>query len=139
LYFSHRALKWGHTKPFDHTPGLNYFFDFVIWIDAAECLIVGATKSCEKDLFVFSCYTGISYVEIVQLTEDNIVIGIDGSPWIMANRVKTGAPFKIPLLPKAAILIDKYKDHYRTNDTSCLLPKLSNQKLNSYLKEIADL
>ena len=92
-----------------------------------------------KDLFVFSCYTGISYVDIVQLNEDSIVMGIDGSPWIMAERVKTGAPFKIPLLPKAAILIDKYKDHYRTNDTSNLLPKLSNQKLNSYLKEIADL
>ena len=92
-----------------------------------------------KDLFVFSCYTGISYVDIVQLSEDNIVMGIDGSPWIMAKRVKTGAPFKIPLLPKAAKLIDKYKDHYRTNNTSNLLPKLSNQKLNSYLKEIADL
>lgn len=92
-----------------------------------------------KDLFIFSCYTGISYVDIVQLSEDNIVMGIDGSPWIMAERVKTGAPFKIPLLPKAATLIDKYKDHYRTNDTSNLLPKLSNQKLNSYLKEIADL
>ena len=92
-----------------------------------------------KDLFIFSCYTGISYVDIIQLSEDNIVMGIDGSPWVMAKRVKTGAPFKIPLLPKAAILIDKYKDHYRTNDTSNLLPKLSNQKLNSYLKEIADL
>ncbi|QLG44748.1 site-specific integrase [Costertonia aggregata] len=92
-----------------------------------------------KDLFVFSCYTGISYVDIVQLSEDNIVLGIDGSPWIMGKRVKTGAPFKIPLLPKAAVLIDKYKDHYRTNNTSSLLPKLSNQKLNSYLKEIADL
>ncbi|WP_114491413.1 site-specific integrase [Candidatus Ulvibacter alkanivorans] len=92
-----------------------------------------------KDLFVFSCYTGISYVDIVQLSKDNIVMGIDNSPWIMAKRVKTGAPFKIPLLPKAAILIDKYKDHYRTNYTSSLLPKFSNQKLNSYLKEIADL
>lgn len=92
-----------------------------------------------KDLFVFSCYTGISYVDIVQLCEENIVIGIDGSPWIMSKRVKTGATFKIPLLTKAAILIDKYKDHYRTSDTSNLLPKLSNQKLNSYLKEIADL
>ncbi len=92
-----------------------------------------------KDLFVFSCYTGISYVDIVQLTEDNIVIGIDENPWIMAKRIKTGSPFKIPLLPKAAILIDKYKGHYRTCNTSSLLPKLSNQKLNSYLKEIADL
>tara|TARA_R110002073_G_scaffold159477_1_gene314781 strand:+ start:12517 stop:13737 length:1221 start_codon:yes stop_codon:yes gene_type:complete len=92
-----------------------------------------------RDLFVFSCYTGISYIDISQLKEDNIVIGIDGNPWIMAERSKTGTPFKIPLLPKASELIDKYKSNYRTIDSPNLLPKLSNQKLNSYLKEIADL
>jgi len=92
-----------------------------------------------KDLFIFSCYTGISYSDIVKLTSDNIVIGIDGSPWIMAKRVKTHTPYKIPLLRKAKILIDKYKDHCRTYEKMYLLPKLSNQKLNSYLKEIADL
>ncbi len=92
-----------------------------------------------KDLFVFSCYTGISYIDIVGLTDNNIVIGIDGNPWIMASRVKTGTPFKIPLLSQAGVLIDKYKDHIRTCENNNLLPKLSNQKLNSYLKEIADL
>lgn len=92
-----------------------------------------------KDLFVFSCYTGISYSDIIKLTGDNIVIGIDDNPWIMAERVKTGAPFKIPLLHQAQTLIDKYKDHLRTQNSTNLLPKLSNQKLNSYLKEIADL
>lgn len=91
-----------------------------------------------RDLFIFSCYTGISYSDIVQLNTNNIVVGIDGDPWIMANRVKTGTPFKIPLLPVASTLIDKYKDHSRTQNHTCLLPKLSNQKLNSYLKEIAD-
>ena len=90
-------------------------------------------------MFVFSCYTGISYSDIVALKNDNIVIGMDGNPWIMANRVKTGTPFKIPLLTQAAHLIDKYKDHLRTSDNDNLLPRLSNQKLNSYLKEIADL
>ncbi|WP_289038572.1 site-specific integrase [uncultured Zobellia sp.] len=92
-----------------------------------------------KDLFVFSCYTGISYSDIIELTSDNIVIGIDGNPWIMADRIKTGTPFKIPLLNQAQVLVDKYKDHLRTHNSSNLLPKLSNQKLNSYLKEIADL
>lgn len=92
-----------------------------------------------KDLFIFSCYTGISYSDIVKLTSDNIVVGVDGNPWIMSERVKTGTPFKIPMLPKAEILIDKYKNHYRTYEKMNLLPKLSNQKLNSYLKEIADL
>jgi len=92
-----------------------------------------------KDLFVFSCYTGISYGDIVELTSNNIVIGIDGNPWIMADRVKTGIPFKIPLLHQAQALVEKYKDHLRTQSSINLLPKLSNQKLNSYLKEIADL
>ncbi|MBU3026073.1 site-specific integrase [Zobellia galactanivorans] len=92
-----------------------------------------------KDLFVFSCYTGISYSDIIKLTSSNIVVGIDGSPWIMAKRVKTGTPFKIPLLRQAQTLVDKYEDNIRTQNSTNLLPKLSNQKLNSYLKEIADL
>lgn len=92
-----------------------------------------------KDIFVFSCYTGISYSDIVTLTRKNIALGIDGKPWIMSQRVKTGTPFKIPLLPKAATLIEKYRYHPRIVHIDGLLPKLSNQKLNSYLKEIADL
>jgi len=92
-----------------------------------------------KDLFVFSCYTGVSYSDIIELKGNNIVIGIDGTPWIMADRVKTGTPFKIPLLRQAESLVDKYKDSLRTQSSMTLLPRLSNQKLNSYLKEIADL
>lgn len=92
-----------------------------------------------RDLFVFSCYTGISYSDIIKLTISNIVIGIDGNSWIMAKRVKTGIPFKIPLLAQAESLILKYKENPRTRINSNLLPNLSNQKLNSYLKEVADL
>ncbi|WP_179343354.1 site-specific integrase [Winogradskyella ursingii] len=92
-----------------------------------------------RDLFVFSCYTGISYIDIAGLTESNVKKGIDGNPWIMADRVKTGTPFKIPLLQQAAQLIEKYRESPRTYQTGKLLPNLSNQKLNSYLKEIADL
>lgn len=92
-----------------------------------------------RDIFVFSCYTGISYSDIVCLSQENIVIGIDGKYWIKADRVKTGTPFKIPLLPKALFLIEKYQVNPRAISNKTLLPKLSNQKLNSYLKEIADL
>jgi site-specific recombinase XerD len=90
-----------------------------------------------KDLFVFSCYTGISYADIMKLTNEHIVLGIDGNKWIMANRNKTGIPFKIPLLSKAEIIIAKYYTHPRTQFSGKLLPGLSNQRLNSYLKEIA--
>lgn len=92
-----------------------------------------------KDLFVFSCYTGISYVDMISLTNDNIITGIDNKPWIMGLRQKTGVPFQIPILSQTNALIKKYKGHIRTAHNNCLLPTLSNQKLNSYLKEIADL
>ncbi len=91
-----------------------------------------------KDLFIFSCYTGISYGDIMDLTVASIVIGMDGRKWIMSKRNKTGTPFKIPLLSVAEGLIEKYKNHDRTRYSDRLLPKLSNQKLNGYLKEIAD-
>lgn len=91
-----------------------------------------------KDLFIFGCYTGISYGDIMDLSKKNIVKGIDGNQWLMANRNKTGTPFKIPILPAAELLIHKYENHHRTQYNEKLLPSISNQKLNSYLKELAD-
>ncbi|WP_338359713.1 site-specific integrase [Yeosuana marina] len=92
-----------------------------------------------KDLFVFGCYTGMSYVDIMKLKRDNIISGIDGNNWIMTERLKTKTPVKIPLLPVVESLIEKYEDHPRTRISGGLMPYLSNQKLNSYLKEIADM
>ncbi len=91
-----------------------------------------------KDLFLFSCYTGISYSDIMVLSQANIAEGIDGNRWIMSKRNKTGTPFKIPILPLVEFLINKYTDHPRTQFTKKLMPDFSNQRLNSYLKEIAD-
>jgi len=92
-----------------------------------------------RDLFVFSCYTGISYGDIMSLDKKCVITGIDGDLWLMANRNKTGTPFKIPILSKTKQLIAKYENHPRTQYDSKLMPTISNQKLNSYLKEIADL
>ncbi|OFX57619.1 MAG: hypothetical protein A2046_07505 [Bacteroidetes bacterium GWA2_30_7] len=88
-----------------------------------------------KDIFIFSCYTGLAYIDIYKLTSDNLFIGIDGEKWIKIKRQKTGTPSSVPLLPKALEILEKYKE----NKTGKLLPILSNQKMNSYLKEIADL
>jgi site-specific recombinase XerD len=92
-----------------------------------------------KDLFIFSCYTGLSYIDVMNLIEDNIAIGIDGNRWIITNRQKTHNKVKIPLLPIAEELIIKYQGHIKTKKTKTLFPNISNQKLNAYLKEIADL
>lgn len=90
-----------------------------------------------RDLFIFSCYTGISYIDIMNLTQDNISIGIDSSNWIFTQRQKTKAKVKIPLLPKAQELVNKYINHPMTIDSGTLFPKITNEKLNCYLKEVA--
>jgi len=92
-----------------------------------------------KDLFIFSCYTGLAYSDVVRLNPHHITIGIDGNNWIFTQRKKTESPVRIPLLPTAIYLIDKYKNHLRSLHHGTLFPKISNQKLNGYLKEIADI
>ena len=90
-----------------------------------------------KDLFVFSCYTGIAYCDIMALTGDQLVTGNDNKPWIITRRLKTNNSVKLPLLASALNIIKKYETHHRRPNGK-LLPRLSNQKLNSYLKELAD-
>lgn len=92
-----------------------------------------------RDLFVFSCYTGLAYIDVMDLTEDNLVRGIDSNQWIKTTREKTRIPVNIPLLPQAVKIIERYKNHPKAIARGTLLPNISNQKLNSYLKEVADL
>lgn len=92
-----------------------------------------------KDLFVFSCYTGMAYIDVIQLTPHNIILGMDGNHWIKTIREKTDTSVNVPILPKAALIIEKYRNNPRSIARGTLFPVISNQKLNSYLKEIADL
>lgn len=92
-----------------------------------------------KDLFIFSCYTGLAYIDVMQLSPINITKGINGMNWIYTQREKTSSPVRIPILHQAQELIDKYKDHPKSLHKGTIFPVISNQKLNSYLKEIADL
>jgi site-specific recombinase XerD len=92
-----------------------------------------------RDMFIFSCYTGLSYIDLYSLKPDNVVKGINGGLWIFTSREKTDTGVRVPLLPKALELIDKYKDNIVALNRGTVFPLLSNQKTNSYLKEIADL
>lgn len=92
-----------------------------------------------RDMFVFSCYTGLAFIDVANLTKDSITIGIDGERWIYTSRQKTKTASRIPLLPPALAIIEKYKDHPQACNKMKLLPIPSNQKANAYLKEIADL
>lgn len=92
-----------------------------------------------RDMFVFCCYTGLAFVDLENLTPSDIRIGIDGERWITIYRHKTDSRTSIPLMPKAIEIVNKYKDHPVAVNTGKLLPVLTNQKLNAYLKEIATL
>ncbi|MEX2230576.1 MAG: site-specific integrase [Cyclobacteriaceae bacterium] len=92
-----------------------------------------------RDVFVFCCYTGLSYVDVEKLTPKGIVKGHDGEYWISVDRTKTGSPSSVPILPKALRIIEKYKDDPRMINTGRLLPVISNQRINAYLKELASL
>ena len=92
-----------------------------------------------RDVFVFCCYTGLSYVDVEKLSPKDIQTGLDGELWIMVDRAKTGNPSNIPILPKAMDLIRKYKDDPAVLNRGKVLPVISNQRINAYLKEVATL
>ncbi|NDW18791.1 site-specific integrase [Dysgonomonas sp. 216] len=87
-----------------------------------------------RDVFIFMCYTGLSYIDVTRLTEDNIKTAFDGHQWIMTNRQKTNVPSNIRLLEIPLEIIERYKGKQKDGK---LFPVCSNQKMNEYLKEIA--
>jgi integrase len=84
-----------------------------------------------RDCFVFCCYTGLAYAEMSALSDEHIIKGFDDNKWIKMYRKKTGSLVSVPLLPQANLILEKYHQEEK------LLPVITNQKFNSYLKEIA--
>lgn len=89
-----------------------------------------------RDIFLFSCYTGQSYVDIFDLTEDKIKKAFDGHLWIMNKRHKTNVNSNVRLLDIPLQILAKYKGKQKNGK---VLPVISNQKMNDYLKEIGDI
>jgi len=87
-----------------------------------------------KDIFLFSCYTGYAPVDAQKLTSDNIILDSNKELWIKTERQKTKVKANVPVLPQTLKIIQKYQFTEKG-----LIPKLSNQKMNAYLKEIADI
>ncbi len=88
-----------------------------------------------RDIFIFACFTGYAYVDVRNLTQDNIRKSFDGNMWLMTKRKKTNVQSNVLLLDIPRKIIEKYGGQGKNG---ALLPMLSNQRTNSYLKEIAD-
>jgi site-specific recombinase XerD len=91
-----------------------------------------------RDIFLFSCYTGLAYSDVKKLQRTEIQTGIDGFKWLFIQRQKSGSPAAIPLLPACLIILERYQSHPKCTQSKLVLPILSNQKMNGYLKEMAD-
>lgn len=92
-----------------------------------------------KDIFIFCCYTGLTYVDLMSLKKTNIVINSDDDAWIRTYREKTSVPVNIPLLSRALQILKKYDNNERALYNGTVFPVISNQKVNSYLKEISEI
>lgn len=85
-----------------------------------------------RDAFIFCCYTGLSFIDLVELKKSEVINGIDGKLWIIKKRHKTGIPCNVPLLPIALEIFERYADHPLCVDRGLVLPMNSNQKMNAY-------
>ena len=92
-----------------------------------------------RDIFCFCCLTGLAFTDVQQLKAEHLVVDIHGKIWIRKARQKTKNMCNIPLLDEAQKIIDRYKEHPYCQTHGVLLPVCSNQKMNSYLKELADI
>ncbi len=89
-----------------------------------------------RDIFIFACFTGLAYIDLANLRVDNIQKMFDGRLWIVTHRQKTNTKVTVPLLPPALKILNKYEGQFLDGQ---LLPIITNQKLNCYLKEIAEI
>lgn len=92
-----------------------------------------------RDIFIFSCFTGLAYIDAKRLKRSDIAIGIDGEKWVFTKRKKTDSPTRIPLLPTVLDIMEQYSNHEQCIKNDCLLPVPSKANLNAYLKEVADI
>ncbi len=133
------ANGWVSKDPFYHWKAKWQKVERDVLTEAdLEKLIKTKIKSrrldCVKDVFIFACFTGLAYIDVEKLSKKHLKKGTDGSTWIKINRSKTSIKSTVPLLPIPERILKKYK---YLKDSKKLLPVVSNQKTNEYLKEIA--
>jgi integrase len=92
-----------------------------------------------RDLFIFSCYTGLAYIDLIMLKPSNIMTGADGMLWIRTSRKKTEIPVNVPLLRPALAILEKFRGADEAGRWEALFPKVSNQEMNRSLKLIGEI
>ena len=92
-----------------------------------------------RDIFVFCCFTALAFVDVQQLSREHLIKDNNGTLWIRKARQKTNQMCNIPVLSIPQRILRKYEDNAECIKKGVLLPVISNQRMNAYLKEIVDL
>jgi integrase/recombinase XerD len=131
-------FPFGEYKPkIDKSPLVYLTFEEVKKIEEKEFRI--PRLEMVKKIFLFSCYSGLSFKEMENLKPKNIITSDGEVFWLSMTRQKTGRPYKVVLLPQAYDLIQQLQEYTSHIAPGKLLPIMSNQKYNAYLKEVADI
>jgi len=161
-YKNNLNTVWGYHKHLKKILNIAVSFDYIVknpyikfkvkrqeakreYLTLKELKIIKAKDieikrlSIVRDIFLFACYTGLSYVDIAKLNASHIQKGIDGDDWIIIDRTKTSTRCRIPLLDVPRKIIEQYKNYPVCENKGLILPVLTNQRMNSYLKELADI
>ncbi|WP_026752963.1 site-specific integrase [Sediminibacter sp. Hel_I_10] len=138
------ANDWIHKDPFLNWKGKLKIVEREFLIEEEIQKIIDLDLKMERldqvrDIFIFCCFTGLAYADVKKLNKGDISLGMDGEQWVKTKRSKTDTRSNIPILPIAKSIIEKYKDNRVLNEKDLVLPVLSNQKMNAYIKEIATL
>lgn len=110
--------------------------------EAELAAVIKVELPCERltqvrDIFLFCCYTGLAYADVKKFRLPDVMVGVDGRPWINVRRQKTESPSRVPLLPPALTIMKRYGEFAEQDGDGLIFPVKSNQKMNEYLKEIA--
>lgn len=87
-----------------------------------------------RDIFLFTCFTGLAYIDAKTLKPEHIITDDDGKLWIRKKRQKTGSLFSVELITPAVKILEKYKNHPTCVSNGICLPVYSNIVMNGYLK-----
>ena len=145
-----KMVSWAYTNEWiDKDPFIAYKLRFkrheMEFLDKDELARIegraleNAMLRRVRDLFIFSCYTGLAYIDLVMLRPANIMVGDDGMQWIRTSRKKTEIPVNVPLLRPAVAILEKFRADENAGKWETLFPLVSNQEMNRSLKLIGEI
>jgi integrase len=139
-----KKLEWVKVYPFDnYSPKFAKVNIIKLRQDELKAIedmqLANPSLAIVQDLFLFSCYTGLAYCDVMKFSDEDLSFSGEGKAWIETYRQKSTEFSPVPLLSPAVALIEKYRNDPRSVARSKIFPYVSNQEMNRGIKIIAEI